>query len=691
MRATVALAALLALLALAGPAGASVVVQLADADLTAGAEVIVRGRIVRITSHADASGEISTYITLTLDEILKGAVWGSEITIRELGGTVGDRHTWASANPQFVLGEPVLLFMDQRDDGTLRTYQFYMGKFTIVSDPGSGDQVALRAVPPQVTVLGSADAPAIRVPAGDVARGLDDFGRFIREHAFDPAPPMVRPRPVLPLVSAAVPSTGVFEDHQEFRFIVDPDPPAAVNPSLLTPRWTQADTNTPVTVRIFSNGEPLAPSLGFDQIRAAFKAWSRVPTSAFRYVEGAPISGTGGHVTDGISTVSFRDPLGQISNPSGCSGILAMAWTSWTSQGQTTVNGRTFGKMTETDVVTADGWTGCGFYENFSNFTETLTHELGHGLGLGHSADNSADFVNLGGRTGATMNAFVHFDGRVNGLHADDRAGVTFIYPGRTLSVQVTGNGTVTSGTDGIACPGECVAGFALNSTVALTAAPGPGSAFSGFSGSDCGASVVMSADRACTATFTSGTPGTFQDVLTTHPFYQWIETVAGAGIAAGCSTTPSLFCPGDVITRSTMAGWLLRGIHGASYQPPAATGFFADVSVLDPAAPWIEELFHEAITSGCGQNPAVYCPGQGVTRGQMAVFLLRAKYGASYVPPPASGIFTDVPVSHPFVRYIEQLANEGITSGCGPTTYCPDATITRGQMAVFAARAFNL
>lgn len=81
------------------------------------------------------------------------------------------------------------------------------------------------------------------------------------------------------------------------------------------------------------------------------------------------------------------------------------------------------------------------------------------------------------------------------------------------------------------------------------------------------------------------------------------------------------------------------------------------------------------------------------MTRGQMAVFLLRSKYGASYVPPAATGMFGDVPVTHPFAGWIEQLAREGITGGCStsPPLYCPDASVTRGAMAVFVQRTFNL
>lgn len=707
----VAALVLLTLIARGTATDAGVVVPLADDELIAGADVIVLGRVTRITSHEDASGDISTYITLSLDEVLKGALWGTEVTIREAGGLVGDRQAWNSANPEFVVGERALLFMDQRHDGTLRTYQFYMGKFTIVTDPASGDSVALREVPARVTEVhpswidpsvaaprgaGAAPLGDVAAPLGDVARGLDDFSGLIRKHAFDPQPRTARPRPVLPFVSARVPSTGTNLDHQEFRFVVDPNPPDAVNPNALTPRWPNADTNTPVTLQINSSGDPSAPSLGFDQVRAALRAWNRVPTSSFRFAEGPTFTGTGGQVTDGINTISFRDPRGQISDPSGCSGILATTWIWWTGSGQSTVNGHTFGRTLEFDVVTANGWNGCGFYENFSNFTEVITHELGHALGLGHSEDTTSDPVNLGGRSGATMAAFAHWDGRGAGLHADDRAGTTFIYPGRTLTILTSGNGsgTVTSGTDGITCPGDCVAGFAPDTTVTLTATPAPGTTFGGFAEAGCGTSVVMSANRTCTVTFTAGpspSPTTFGDVPTTHMFFRFIEAVVNAGIVGGCSTNPPLYCPDATFTRAEMAVFLLRGIHGATYQPPAATGMFADMPASDPLARWIEQFAREGITSGCTANPPTYCPGATLTRGQMAVFLLRAKHGAAYNPPAPTGMFTDVPASHIFARWIEQLAREGITSGCGPATYCPEGTVTRGQIAVFLVRTFNL
>jgi hypothetical protein len=59
--------------------------------------------------------------------------------------------------------------------------------------------------------------------------------------------------------------------------------------------------------------------------------------------------------------------------------------------------------------------------------------------------------------------------------------------------------------------------------------------------------------------------------------------------------------------------------------------------------------------------------------------------------PSPGTATFNDVPTSHPFFQYIEALAKSGITGGCGSGNFCPDAPLTRGQMAVFLAKALGL
>ncbi len=139
------------------------------------------------------------------------------------------------------------------------------------------------------------------------------------------------------------------------------------------------------------------------------------------------------------------------------------------------------------------------------------------------------------------------------------------------------------------------------------------------------------------------------------------------------------------------MAAFLLRGIHGGGYSPPAPTGtLFSDVPRSHWAAEWIEQLAAEGVTLGCGGGR--YCPENTVTRAEMAVFLLRSKYGSAYQPPPATGTrFLDVPRSYWAASWIEKLAADGITTGCGGGNYCPDNSVTRAEMAVFLARSFAL
>jgi hypothetical protein len=75
-----------------------------------------------------------------------------------------------------------------------------------------------------------------------------------------------------------------------------------------------------------------------------------------------------------------------------------------------------------------------------------------------------------------------------------------------------------------------------------------------------------------------------------------------------------------------------------------------------------------------------------------MALFLLRTKYGAEYDPPAAQGYFADVHRDNYWAAdYIEQLYNEGITTGCGGGNYCPERPVTRAEMAAFIMRAFDL
>ncbi len=166
-------------------------------------------------------------------------------------------------------------------------------------------------------------------------------------------------------------------------------------------------------------------------------------------------------------------------------------------------------------------------------------------------------------------------------------------------------------------------------------------------------------------------------------------QRVVQAGIMTECGS--GAFCPGTAVTRDYMALFLENARH--VFEParlPAPTGMFSDVPVASSLACYIEQLYRDGVTAGCGTNPLSYCPSSPVTRAQMAVFILKAKWGSSWRPPACAGRFADVSCPNGFaVNWIEEFANECISAGCGGANFCPDQVTTREQMAVFLRKAF--
>jgi Immunoglobulin I-set domain/S-layer homology domain len=195
-----------------------------------------------------------------------------------------------------------------------------------------------------------------------------------------------------------------------------------------------------------------------------------------------------------------------------------------------------------------------------------------------------------------------------------------------------------------------------------------------------------------CTSPVASGIVQVdFLDVPPADPFHTYVISVARAGITAGCGG--GNYCRNSPVTRAQMAVFLLKAEHGSSYSPPACDNVFNDVPCPSTFANWIERLYAEGITTGCSVSPLLYCPDNSVIRQQMAVFLLKTEHMSTYVPPDCASLFADVACPSPFANWIEQLYNESVTGGCAtdPLRYCPSNPNTRGQMAVFLTKTFDL
>jgi len=147
-------------------------------------------------------------------------------------------------------------------------------------------------------------------------------------------------------------------------------------------------------------------------------------------------------------------------------------------------------------------------------------------------------------------------------------------------------------------------------------------------------------------------------------------------GITRGCDDTR--YCPERPVTRGEMASLLVRsfGLKGS----PGDIFGDDNASVHESA---IETLAANGITSGCA--PGRFCPDRGVTRGEMATFLTRILD----LPAASSAGFKDIAGS-PHAAAINSLAASGITKGCTATTFCPNQGVTRAQVASFLVRALQ-
>jgi len=173
-----------------------------------------------------------------------------------------------------------------------------------------------------------------------------------------------------------------------------------------------------------------------------------------------------------------------------------------------------------------------------------------------------------------------------------------------------------------------------------------------------------------------------FDDVPPTDPFFNFINLMYEKGITSGCSASPPDYCPDSTTTRGQMAVFIITSMFGGSSFSYTTTPYFNDVPVSNGFFKFIQKMTDLGITAGCGSNN--FCPDDSISRAQMAVFIIAARYGTIPFTYPTTPYFTDVPSTSPYFPFVQKMAQLGITAGCKTGYYCPDDSLTRGQMAVF-------
>jgi hypothetical protein len=329
------------------------------------------------------------------------------------------------------------------------------------------------------------------------------------------------------------------------------------------------------------------------------------------------------------------------------------------------------------------------------------------------AVDRSGNFVTVwrsAGQDGSNSGVFARrWGGLVPAALAADTAGNNVLEPGETVDVRPSWrnvNGAAQSFTGAF----SNIAGPA-GATYTITDATGsygtvaddtvgPCTDCYGVSVSDPAARPSVHWDASVLESLAPDTLGqqktwalhvgrSFTDVPLANSFYRFIETLLHNGVTGGCTTTT--YCPSTATTRDQMSVFVLVAKEGAGYAPPACAppNTFNDVPETNPFCRFIEELARRGVVGGCAPN--LYCPNDPVTREQMSVFVLRTLDPA--LNPPACGtpVFSDVPASNPFCRWIEELVRRNVVTGCAPSLYCPTQPVTREQMGVFISVTFGL
>jgi len=399
---------------------ATTVVMVSDTDLIVSSRVIVIGTVISTTSAWDDTGSVVwTYVEVLTDRVLKGNISQKRIVLKQLGGSVGESGLRVFGQAGFALGERVLLYLNTAGDGTLHAAHNFIGKFSVKQDASGREFVERSAGAGEVEILAQSEDEEVTNLAP-----LDEYLGKIRNilhREADRVAQIEAAQSLLPLLT--VPPEYPRKREQARGFV----PEFVLFAGGV--RWMEADQGQAISYYVNPNGSPIAGGAAAEIIRA-MTAWTNQSGASIRLQQAGQTSSCGISV-NGVNSISFGDCLNQLDPPVGCTGVVALTGISYTQEPKV-VAGVSFNRLIEADTVFNKGMD-C-FLATSSNLAEIACHELGHSIGLDHSADSTA-----------IMWPTAHGRGRDATLGADDKAGVLSIYPASGSGTPGPGSGTPLS------------------------------------------------------------------------------------------------------------------------------------------------------------------------------------------------------------------------------------------------------
>ncbi|HJQ70970.1 MAG TPA: putative Ig domain-containing protein [Blastocatellia bacterium] len=400
-----------------------------DDDLIVGARAIITGRVISLGSRLDRNQDrIFTYITVRVEEVLKGRISERQIVLKQAGGQVADRGSVVFGSPEFKTGEQVLLYLGTWPDGSLRVYQMMLGKFSIIIDSQTGERIVTRD-------LGGINTHIIRA-ASHAKRGDSAATDRMELSAYAA---MVRARLAANWERSEAHEQTYYHDTRlrarppEYRREAAGGrilPRFSLLPPSNPARWFEPDNNLPVVFFVNPENAP-NPEIAED-ITAAMNVWSTVAGCSLRVVNGGATNTCTNH-NGGLNTIVFNNCDSHFVPDPGCASIIALGGLDWNTIQSRNINGTTFYRAIR-GFISFNPYSACNFNDHCKT-REVATHELGHALGLGHSQHPDA-----------TMFGTAHFDGRCAALRADDINGISYVYPaqdGGSIPLEITSGSTL--------------------------------------------------------------------------------------------------------------------------------------------------------------------------------------------------------------------------------------------------------
>ena len=421
------LCCLLALAAgvLATPAASIVYLMQTDEEMLRQSPVIVYGRVIG-TAPARLDDRPATDARVRVEKVLKGRLPGSVVTVRQPGGVDGGRLFQMMGLPMLSEGDRVLLFLEEHED-VHRTVGLGLGIFFETSHMGR--RILVREAPYMASggvaeERTARDSALFRRWISDRAAGRESRADYL---AADP------PDGLRAIASPYTLDTWRCYDTLE-------PPPLDVLP-LRVLRWREFDTGGTVSFRVYGHQAGISAADADDATKAAdslaavktaMSAWNGAAAS----VSLAAAAGVGDPPPDFFARGAWIFLDEPTATPPASALATGVAAADCDRPGRHTIPGtdvkalanvvakiETYPLLASSLALIADG--------AVNDFVEVITHELGHALGLDHSADPSA-----------VMSGGTVIDGRNPGLGTDDVNGINYLYP-------VTGGGGPPAGGGG--------------------------------------------------------------------------------------------------------------------------------------------------------------------------------------------------------------------------------------------------